>query len=216
MSEIHTRLFLITPPISNAQAFLAPLKAALAGGRIDCLLLRTASDDEREIKRIAQMLAPMAQEQGAAVLLEPSADLRLAARAGADGLQIRYSEALLAEALAAQKPDRIIGVAGLKSRDDAMKAGEAGADYLMFGEAYPDGALPPFQAVLERVSWWAEIFSTPCVAYAPSFAELPALTLAKVEFIALEKAIWRAEEGPRQAVARALAEISRFITDDTP
>ena len=49
-----------------------------------------------------------------------------------------------------------------------MTLGEAGADYLMFGEPRPDGSLPALDEVVERAAWWAEIFETPCVAFAPT------------------------------------------------
>lgn len=211
MSEIHPRLYLITPPIADSEAFAPKLEAAFKGGRIDSVLLRVASSDEREVKRIVQKLAPIAQKQGAAVLIEPTADLRLAARAGADGLHIRYSEAALDEALEAQKPDRVVGAQGLKTRDDAMNAGEAGADYLMFGEPYPDGVLPDFGGVLERVEWWTETFLTPCVAYAPNLAAVAPLAEARAEFIALEDAVWSAPEGPEAAVNAALEAIAKAL-----
>ncbi|MBY0612673.1 MAG: thiamine phosphate synthase [Beijerinckiaceae bacterium] len=211
MSEIHPRLYLITPPVSDVDAFAPKLEAAFKGGRIDSVLLRIASSDEREVKRIVQALVPVVQQQGAAVLIEPTADLRLAARAGADGIHIRYSEAALDEALEAQKPDRIVGVQGLKTRDAAMSAGEAGADYLMFGEPYPDGVLPDFAGVLDRVSWWTETFLTPCVAYAPTLADVTALAEARAEFIALEDAVWNAPEGPEAAVNAALEAIAKTL-----
>jgi thiamine-phosphate pyrophosphorylase len=211
VSDIHTRLFLISPVIENAETFLVQLKHALEGGRVDCLLLRFATKDEHELKNNVQLLAPIAQAAGVAVLIEANTDTRFAARSGADGVHIRYDKTALEEALEAQKPDRIVGVAGIKSRDDAMNAGELGADYLMFGEPYPDGALPDFDSVLEKASWWAEVFSTPCVAYAPSLDNITALANADIEFIALEKAVWDAPNGTTQAVATALAMIAASI-----
>jgi thiamine-phosphate pyrophosphorylase len=211
VSDIHTRLFLISPVIENAETFLVQLKHALEGGRIDCLLLRFATKDEHELKNNVQMIAPIAQAAGVAVLIEANTDTRFAARSGADGVHIRYEKAALEDALEAQKPDRIVGVAGIKSRDDAMNAGELGADYLMFGEPYPDGALPDFNDVLERSSWWAEVFSTPCVAYAPSLNNITALANAHIEFIALEKAVWDAPKGAAHAVSTALAMIAASI-----
>ena len=47
-----------------------------------------------------------------------------------------------------------------------MLAGEAGADYVMFGEPDRRGGRPPFDAIVERVEWWAELFELPCVGYA--------------------------------------------------
>ena len=99
----------------------------------------------------------------------------VAARGGADGVHvdpILDEVTMLRERLTG---DRIIGVGGLRSQDDAMTVGEAGVDYLLFGEPRPDGFLPPLDAVLERAAWWAEIFETPCVAFAPSLEAVPRL-----------------------------------------
>ena len=95
-------------------------------------------------------------------------DPRRAARLGADGAHVEGVGEALDDALESLKPERIVGVGGLRMRDDAMTAGEKGADYVMFGE--PRGAVPPMplELLLERVGWWAEIFETPCVAYAES------------------------------------------------
>lgn len=212
MSEIHTRLALISPVVADADAFAPALEAAFRGGRIDSLWLRLAPMDEKSQKRALQRLAPIAQAVGCAVLIDPPADPRQVARMGADGVHMRYEEAALAAALEAHQPDRIVGVGGIRSRDEAMRAGEAGADYLMFGEPYPDGALPPFAAVLERAAWWAEIFATPCIAFAPGLDEAAALAEASVEFVALGDAVWLAREGPEVAVRAALGAIERVVS----
>ncbi len=100
------------------------------------------------------------------------------------------------------KPERIVGVGALRMRDDAMTAGEKGADYVMFGE--PRGAAPPMalELLLERVGWWAEIFETPCVAYAESIEAAGRLAAAGADFVAVDDAIWGAPS-PADA-ARAL------------
>ena len=56
---------------------------------------------------------------------------------------------------------RIAGCGGLNSRDDAMSAGEQGADYVMFGdlEALNNGR-SSFEAIVERVEWWADLFQS--------------------------------------------------------
>ena len=68
------------------------------------------------------------------------------------------------------KPARIAGCGGLNSRDDAMLAGERGADYVMFGEPEADGRRPSFEAIVERIEWWAELFTVPCVGFAAAIA----------------------------------------------
>ena len=74
------------------------------------------------------------QNGGAALLIEGNAEL--VARSGADGAHLTGIDAMQ-EALPTLKPDRIAGVGGLITRHDSMAAGEAGADYVLFGE--PDG-----------------------------------------------------------------------------
>jgi thiamine-phosphate pyrophosphorylase len=89
-----------------------------------------------------------------------------------------------------------------------MDAGEAGVDHVLFGEPRPDGSLPPLAAVLERAGWWAEIFQTPCVAYAPDADSVAALAETGAEFVAL--GAWAFDEGQDtralvEAANRALA-----------
>ena len=104
------------------------------------------------------------------------------------------------------KSERAIGAGAIRSKDDAMGLGEAGADYLLFGEPRPDGSLPSLESVVERASWWAEIFETPCVAFAPSLDAVAPLAATQAEFIGLSDAVWTHPEGPAAAV-KAAAEI---------
>jgi thiamine-phosphate pyrophosphorylase len=83
------------------------------------------------------------------------------------------------------KPDRIAGCGALRTRHDAMLAGEAGADYVMFGEPSQTGSRPAFDAVAERVAWWAELFEVPCVGFANSLEEVGRLAVAGADFVAL-------------------------------
>jgi thiamine-phosphate pyrophosphorylase len=179
-----TRLYLVTPPVSDPAAFRPLLDAALAAGDVACLHLRIAAAEGQAAKRFVQALAPAAQERGAAVLIDPPADWREVARLGADGVHCP-DPTRAADALEAMKPDRIAGVGGLKSRDAAMTAGEAGVDYVMFGEPRPDGTVPPADQVIERCRWWAELFNTPCVGYAATPEMVAPLAAAGVEFVAL-------------------------------
>ena len=176
------RLYLVTPPVADAEAFAGDLAAALAGAEVAAVLLRLAGGDERmQINRI-KALAPAAQHRGAALLVDGHP--RLAARAGADGAHMT-GLAALTDALGSLKPDRIAGTAGLATRHDAMLAAEAGADYVMFGEPAEHGR-PAFPAVLERIGWWAEVFESPCVGYAADADEAAALAQAGADFVAID------------------------------
>jgi thiamine-phosphate pyrophosphorylase len=103
--------------------------------------------------------------------------------------------------VASFKGERIVGAGRLRLRDDAMAAGEAGADYVLFGEPI-HGVAPPLEATLERLEWWAEIFQTPCVAYAAQAADVAPLAAAGADFVALGEFLWDADAA--EAVGAAM------------
>ena len=114
-----------------------------------------------------------------------------AARGGADGVHLPFDPDLIEEAVSGFHGERSVGVEGLRSKDDAMTAGELGADYVFFGEAYSRSGethVPPLEAVAERVAWWAEMFEVPVVAFAPEMAAIPGFVRARADFIALADA----------------------------
>jgi thiamine-phosphate pyrophosphorylase len=198
------RLYLVTPPVADAQVFAASLAATMSAGDVAAVLLRLAETDERTLINRAKALAPVVQDKGAALLLGNHADL--VARAGADGVHVTGMTAF-GDAIAQLKPERIVGAGGLTTRHDAMTAAEAGADYVMFGE--PDAAddRPGFAAIEERVAWWAEVFEAPCVAYAASTAEVAPLVTAGADFIALGDWLWRDPQAVAATVAGAAAHL---------
>jgi thiamine-phosphate pyrophosphorylase len=193
-----------TPPLTDADAFAAPLAAALAAGDVAAVLLRLGEGDERTLINRAKALAKPVQDRGAALILDGHADL--VARAGADGAHLSDIEEFSA-ALQTLKPERIAGVGGLNTRHDAMVAAEQGADYVMFGEPDADGTRPSFDAIEERVAWWAEVFEAPCVAYAGSLEEIAPLVKAGADFIALGDFVWREPENAAAIVAAAAREL---------
>ena len=204
VADPSCRLYLITPQLTAAdlEAFAPRFVAALAAGDVASALVRVAAGSEGDAKRIAQRLVEAAAPHDVALLVEN--DIRLAARAGADGAHVQGAGESLADALASLHPDRIVGVGGLRSRDDAMNAGEAGADYVMFGEPRPDGFTPPLAETAERIAWWAEIFETACVGYAETLEAAATLREAGADFVALGDAVWRTD-APALAVSRAQA-----------
>ncbi len=181
---MSARLYLVTPPVSDALGFRPLLMAALNGAPVECMWLKVDAPDEKAAQRITQALAAVIQDKGVAVIIDPPGDLREVARGGIDGVHISSPDSLKA-ALEELKPDRIVGAGGLNSRDEAMSAGEAGADYVMFGDPRADGSVPVLDKVLERCQWWAEVFNVPCVAYAPSPEAVAPLAATGVEFVAL-------------------------------
>jgi thiamine-phosphate pyrophosphorylase len=208
MAEPASRLYLITPVLEDA-SFAPQLAEACATGAVAAVLLRLAAADERSLTNLVKALAPAAQEHGAALIVaaEGKADLAtVAARGGADGVHVSGDPAQMRELRERLKDGRAIGAGHIRTKDEAMGWGEAGADYLLFGEPRPDGSLPSLHGVVERAAWWAEIFETPCAAYAPGLEAVGELAATHAEFIALGDAVWSHRGGPAAAV-RAAADI---------
>ncbi len=192
------RLYLVTP---QEPAGLADrLAEALATADVAAVLLRLPQGEGALCADHARAIAPTVQNKGAALLLD--GDAELAVRAGADGAHLGGVEALAA-ALPTLKPTHIAGCGRLMTRHEAMVAGEAGADYVMFGEPDASGRRPSFEAVAERVAWWAELFEIPCVGFAASLDEVRLLASAGADFVAVGDCIFGDERGDAAAVADA-------------
>jgi thiamine-phosphate pyrophosphorylase len=203
VTPVRPRLYLVTPPLGDPASFLRDLGPVLEAGDVAALLLRLEGADERTLINRAKSVAAVVQRRDVALLLDGHPEL--AARAGADGAHLAGIAAFTA-AIGALKPDRIAGVGGLRSRHDAMLAGEAGADYVMFGDPDRRGGRPPLEAVTDRLTWWSELIEMPCVGYAGSRDEIAPLAQAGADFIALGEWVWMQEdERPAAAVAAAAA-----------
>jgi thiamine-phosphate pyrophosphorylase len=194
------RLYLATPIVDDPSALAASLPALLAGCDIAAVLLRLKSTDPRSMISRIKALAPAVQNGGAALLIEGNAEL--VARAGADGAHLTGIEAMQ-EALPTLKPDRIAGVGGLITRHDSMSAGEAGADYVLFGEPDARGHRPSAEAIAERLQWWAELFEPPCVGFAATFDEAKEFAAAGADFVLVGDVIWDDPRGPAAALMDA-------------
>lgn len=209
-----TRLMLVTPPVADAEAIAFRLMQAFAGGDVAAVLLRLGEGDDRSrIERVKRLSGPV---QAANVALVVEASPLIATRGGADGVHLNEGTEAIAEARSSLRNERIIGAGNLRARHDAMDAGEAGVDYVMFGEPRADGSVPPLPAVIERAGWWADIFETPCVAYAPDADSLPALAETGAEFIALGAWAFAEDVDLRALVAQANAAIAACATRKTP
>jgi thiamine-phosphate pyrophosphorylase len=203
-------LYLVTPLLSaaDADAFGKIFAEALEAAPIACALVRFAPGSGAHVKAILAPLLRRARAADCALLIEN--DAGSAARLGADGVHVVGAGADLDTAIKRLKPERIVGAGSLRTRDEAMTAGEMGADYVMFGEPHRGAqttGLASLVSLTERVVWWAEIFETPCVAYADTVAAAGALAEAGADFVALGDAIW-GSSSPATAVREAQALIA--------
>ncbi len=193
------RLYLIVPPHVEAAA----VDAAVAAADVAAVLLQAKADwPDAAIVDRARSIAALVQLRDVAVLLQGHP--HLVGPSGADGAHFSGFEAFRAGAPLI-KPLGIAGVGGLATRHDAMVAGELGADYILFGEPPPGAQRPPFAAVLERVSWWTELFEVPCVGWAESLDEAAEIAAAGADFVAVAGFIWNDARGPAAALAAVAA-----------
>lgn len=194
------RLYLATPDVDDPSALIASLPGLLAKADVAAVLVRLKPTDQRTMISRVKALAPAIQGSGAALLLD--GHVELVARAGADGAHLT-GIAAMEEALPSLKPDRIAGVGGLSTRHDSMAAGEAGADYVLFGEPDAAGLRPSAEAIAERLEWWAELFEPPCIGYAASREEAHEFAAAGVDFVLVGHFIWNDKRGPAAALMDA-------------
>ena len=198
------RLYLATPEVDDPTLLVATLPSLLATADVAAVLVRLKVTDQRTTISRVKALARAIQDAGAALLIDGHAEL--VARAGADGAHLT-GLAAMEEALPSLKPDRIAGVGGLATRHDSMAAGEAGADYVLFGEPDGRGQRPAREAIAERLQWWNELFEPPCIGFAASPEEASEFATAGADFILVGDFIWA---DPRGATA-VLAAVEQAI-----
>ena len=201
------QLYLVTPPAFDPPTFRDQLAAALDAGDVAAVQLRLKDADDDAIRRAADLLRPVAQERGAAFLMNDRPDLALAT--GCDGAHVGAEDM----PTAAARPilgGLTLGASCYASRDLAMRAGEAGADYVAFGSFFPSGTKQTgIRAEVELLTWWSELMELPCVAIGGITAENCApLVQAGADFLAVIGAVWNHPEGPAAGVRAMNAAIT--------
>jgi len=194
------RLYLATPEVDDPSSLAASLPGLLARADVAAVLLRLRPTDPRSMISRVKALAPAIQDKGAALLLD--GHVELVGRAGGDGAHLTGVETLK-EALPTLKPDRIAGVGGLTTRHESMAAGEAGADYVLFGEPDARGQRPSIAAIAERLQWWSELFEPPCVGFAASREEVFEFAAVGADFVLVGDLIWNDARGAAVALMDA-------------
>jgi thiamine-phosphate pyrophosphorylase len=198
---ITPRLCLVTPAAIAPDAFAPALAEALSGGDVASLIVSAATPSPAAFQRIAEVLTPVAQAAGVAVLIRN--DTRIAGRVGADGVHVDGGIADLRDALRL-RPKHIVGAGGAAGRHAAMSIGETEPDYIFFGRVDGDEVPDIHPDALALAEWWAPLFEIPAVLMAgSSLASIAAARATGAEFIALRRAVWEHPEGPAAAVREA-------------
>lgn len=190
------QLFLIAPPNAEPGGFAAALKALLATTEVAALLVPRGDRSLEAFEACVRAATPIAQAAGCAVLIE--GDAAHAKALGVDGVHIAGPVPAIKAAIAALKPDLIVGVGGVETRHEAMTRGELDIDYIMFGPF--SGAIAP--DLREIAGWWAETMEVPSVLSDPEAIGETANDEG-CEFLALSTSIWQAPD-PETAIAGIL------------
>jgi thiamine-phosphate pyrophosphorylase len=193
------QLYLITPPALAPARFRDTLAAALDAAEVAAVQLRLKDWTDDDLLRAVDVLRPVAQDRGVAFLLNDRPDL--AVRSGCDGAHVGQDDRPAADARRVLGK-LMLGVTCHGSRDLAMAAGEAGADYVAFGAFFPSSTKePPATAELDILTWWSELMEIPCVAIGGITIEncRPVIE-AGADFIAVSASVWTHPDGPAAAV----------------
>lgn len=206
----------MTPPRIEAAAFRDTLAAALDAGDVAAVQLRLKDIDDDALRRACDQLRPIVQGRGVAFLLNDRPDL--AAATGCDGVHVGQEDAPYAEARGLLGPDRIVGVTCHNSRDLAIDAAEAGADYVAFGAFFPTGTkAPKTRAEPAILSWWSETTTVPCVAIGGITVDnCGILVEAGADFLAVVAGVWDYAQGPAAAVKAFNASIEAHAPRHSP
>lgn len=205
-----TRLYLITlPVIEDLEAFARDLEAALGAGDVAALQVRLKPADDAVIRAAVERLAPIARAHDVALILNDRPDL--AQVLGCDGVHVGQSDASVASARRIMGASAMIGATCHDSRDLAMEAAEAGADYVAFGAFFAtDTKETTHRPEPEILTIWQQTVEVPCVAIGGITAEnAGGLARAGADFVAASAAVWRHPDGAAagvRAINAALAD----------
>ena len=214
MTQPLCRLYLITPPrLDDLAAFGHTLAGALDAGDVAALQVRLKEAPDEVIAAAVDVLAPIAQARGVALILNDRPDL--AARLGCDGVHVGQDDMSCAEARRIVGREAMVGVTCHDSRHLAMEAAEAGADYVAFGAFFPTTTKDaPTRAEPEILTIWQETMETPCVAIGGITVETAAgLARAGADFLAVSGGVWAYPEGPAAAVKALNREIAAGLSE---
>jgi len=205
------RLMLAVSP-QSASAEL--LESVFDSGDIASLILYTHDDNSQQFLSFCEVVVPAAQSHDIAVLIAD--DSQVAGRIGADGHYLDRERGNLADFLARFSPQKIVGCGGMLDRDQALKLGETGIDFVVFGKLGRDTRAEPHRKNLAHGAWWAEFVELPSVVLGGNSIE-SVVDVAKtgVDFVLLDQAIF-SENATSESVRKAIIMANNLLDENAP
>lgn len=191
--RVPTELYLISP-LETGGDFPDRLARALDAAPVAAFQFRVKGVEEHAAARLAEPLQRICADRDVAFIINDS--ISLAKRLDADGVHLGQGDGDVREARERLGRSAQIGVTCHASRDLAMVAGEAGADYVAFGAFFPTTTKEvKHHAEPAILTWWQSLFELPCVAIGGITAENCApLVRAGADFLAVCGAVWGGDE----------------------
>ncbi|MEX5729029.1 thiamine-phosphate pyrophosphorylase [Rhodovulum iodosum] len=196
------QIYLITPPVYDADGFPDRLSAVLDAHPVACLRLALATRDEDAVARAADALREIAHARDVPLVIE--AHVGLVERLGLDGVHLTDGPRSVRKTRKALGADAILGAFCGASRHDGMNAGEAGADYVGFGPVGQSALGDGTRAEYELFDWWSQMIELPVVAEGALTEALVAQFAPATDFFAIGEEIWRDDDAPA-ALGRLIA-----------
>ncbi len=191
-TEDRPQITLITPPAPDLDTFPDRLARVMDAVEIACLRLALATTDGDLLGRAADSLREVAHQRDVAVVIERH--VLLAARHGLDGVHLPDGARGVRLARKELGPEAIVGAHCGTTRHEGITAGEAGADYVVFGPVGETGLGSGARAPRELFEWWSEMIEIPVIAEGGLDAALVADLAPVTDFFAIGEEIWHTDD----------------------
>jgi len=195
MAEIKVedpQIYLITPAKFDLATFSETLQRVLDAREIGCVRLDMPGAEASDIAQAADLLRDICHQRDVAIVIADH--FRMVGVHGLDGVHLTDPRAVrdVRRDLGA---DAIIGAFCGSSRHVGMHAGEGGADYITFGPTSPDPLLGDGSVVEHDLfEWWSKVVEVPVIAEGGLTPEQVTALTPLVDFIAVGREIWSAED----------------------